>query len=75
MSLLSDVTQQAMPPAPKTIPCRICSEPISKKAHNCPKCGEPYRMTRTDQVATIAFWIMVISFAGWILQVVMRSAG
>lgn len=42
--------------------CRSCRAGISQKAYTCPHCGEPYRLSRSDIVLTIFFWLAVILF-------------
>lgn len=46
---------------PNLVPCKDCDHPVSKDAEVCPSCGRRISGSRTDQVATLIFVLMLLS--------------
>lgn len=46
---------------PNLVACDDCGQPISRNAEVCPHCGRRIRGSRTDQLATIIFVLMLLS--------------
>ena len=43
--------------------CKGCGEQVSKKAYSCPHCGEPFRQTAGNQLASCCLGIIVFGLA------------
>ncbi|RXJ74541.1 hypothetical protein CS022_02915 [Veronia nyctiphanis] len=53
------------------VTCPVCESQVSKKAHACPKCGEPDPVNyhATNRWLGNLFWLLVIAgigYAGWV---------
>jgi RNA polymerase subunit RPABC4/transcription elongation factor Spt4 len=58
----------------KLVPCKECYEPIAKNAEVCPHCGSRIRGSRTDQLATIIFILIILGIVTSVLEIASQSA-
>lgn len=56
------------------VQCPDCEQGVSKKAEVCPHCGRRIRGSRTDQVATVLFVLIILGAIMELLSTVMNSA-